>query len=139
MSFLADSAIFVQRRNCTLCSLIHRVLIHSLLAEMQLKVIKIQNNAELYSVMHEKGLLEFYESLDRDRYPTVVPNARKLVSVFDSSYICEQAFSILNLNKSKQRSKLTDKHLHSLLSVGCPQFHPNIDQLAKKIKCNISH
>jgi len=31
-----------------------------------------------------------------------------MFSIFGSTYLCEQTFSIMNMNKSKQRSSLTD-------------------------------
>ena len=72
-------------------------------------------------------------------YPRVVDNVLKLVSVFSSSYICEQAFSVMNLNKSKLRSRLSDEHLHAVMRVACSELDPNIDQLAAMKTCNVSH
>lgn len=73
----------------------------------QLEVIDLQSSSTLRAV-HNKStdLKAFYKCLDKSKYPEIVDNALKLVSVFGSSYICEQAFSIMNLNKSKLRSKV---------------------------------
>jgi len=106
---------------------------------MQLEVLDIQCSAALRAVFREKGILEFYKCLDRHNYPTVITNALKLFSIFGSSYICEQAFSVMNINKSKLRSRLTDDNLHAVMRVACSRLSPNIEQLASDKKCNISH
>ena len=38
-----------------------------------------------------------------------------MFSLFGSTYICEQTFSVMNFNKNKQRSSLTDGHLEDIL------------------------
>lgn len=113
--------------------------IDSLPAEMQLQMIDIQSSAALRAVLRDKGLMEFYKCLDSDKHSAVIANAHKLVSTFGSSYICEQALSMMNLNKSKVRSRLTDEHLHSIMRVACTKLSPNIERLAADMQCNISH
>jgi len=113
--------------------------VETLATELQLEVIEIQSSSALRAVFREKGLLDFYKLLDKEKYPAIVSNALKLVSVFGSSYICEQAFSITNLNKSKLRSRLTDDRLHAVMRVACSQLSPNIEQLSANMKCNVSH
>ena len=111
----------------------------SLPPEMQLEVIDIQNCSSLRSLLREKGLIEFYKCLDVTQHQAVVANALKLVSTFGSSYICEQGFSVMNLNKSKLRSRLTDDHLSSIMRVACSNLSPDIGRLAANMKCNVSH
>ena len=111
----------------------------SLPPEMQLEVIDIQNCSSLRSLLREKGLIEFYKCLDVTQHQAVVANALKLVSTFGSSYICEQGFSVMNLNKSKLRSRLTDDHLRSIMRVACSNLSPDIGRLAANMKCNVSH
>jgi len=113
--------------------------VETLPTELQLEVIEIQSSSALRAVLREKGLLDFYKLLDKEKYPAIVSNALKLVSVFGSRYICEQAFSIMNLNKSKLRSRLTDDRLHAVMRVACSQLSPNIEQLSANMKCNVSH
>lgn len=59
--------------------------------------------------------------------------------MFGSTYICEQTFSVMNLNKSKLRSKLTDKHLESVLRISTTNINPNIPKLVSKIQSQPSH
>lgn len=113
--------------------------IDNLPAEMQLQMIDIQSSSALRTVLHDKGLIEFYKCLDSNQHSAIIDNAHKLVSTFGSSYICEQAFSVMNLNKSKVRSRLTDEHLHSIMRVACSKLSPNIEKLTADMQCNVSH
>lgn len=113
--------------------------VDNLPTEFQMEVIDIQSSSELNAVYRQSDLPVFYGTLDRPTYPTVVDNALKLVSVFGSSYICEQAFSVMSLNKSKLRSRLSDEHLHAVMRVACSGLSPNIDQLVAMKACNVSH
>ena len=77
--------------------------------EMQLEITDIQSCcSSLRAALREKGLIEFCKCFDVNLHPSVVANAFQLVSTFGSSYICDQAFTVMNLNKSKLRSRLTD-------------------------------
>jgi len=50
--------------------------------------------------------------------------------MFGSTYLCEQVFSVMNINKTKLRSRLTHAHLNDILKVGATQdFTPDIDTL----------
>ncbi len=61
-------------------------------------------------------------------------------SLFGSTYLCEQTFSLMNLNKSKLRSKITDSDLHNILSLSVSQLQPNLEKLLKnKDQLHISH
>ena len=112
--------------------------INSLETAFQLEVIDLQSSFTLRTIHNESNDLKaFYKCLDKSNYPEIVENALKLVSVFGSSYICEQAFSIMNLNKSKLRSGLTDEHLHAIIRVA--NSGTNMEQLVSKKSCNISH
>uniref|UniRef100_A0AAY4AVN2 General transcription factor II-I repeat domain-containing protein 2 n=1 Tax=Denticeps clupeoides TaxID=299321 RepID=A0AAY4AVN2_9TELE len=40
-----------------------------------------------------------------------------ILTLFGSTYICEQTFNVMNLNKSRLRSTLTDPHLQDILTL----------------------
>lgn len=114
--------------------------VESLATGYQLEVIDLQSSSNLRAVHKEStDLMAFYKCLSKSQYPEIVENALKLVSVFGSSYICEQAFSVMNLNKSKLRSSLTDEHLHAIMRVASSGLSPDIKELAAKKSCNVSH
>jgi hypothetical protein len=51
------------------------------------------------------------------------------MSMFASSYLCEQVFSSMKLRKSSVRNRLTDGHLASLLRVTASQLEPEYEKL----------
>ena len=53
----------------------------------------------------------------------------KLLVLFGSTYICEQTFSTMNINKTKLCSNLTDVHLQSLLRISTSNMQPEFKQL----------
>ena len=56
--------------------------------------------------------------------------ATKIVAMFGSTYVCEQLFSFMKAIKTSKRTRVTDKHLSSLIKVGAAQaFQPDIQKL----------
>jgi hypothetical protein len=56
-------------------------------------------------------------------------------SAFLESLICEQTFSIMNMN----RSSLTNEHLENILKTSTSNITPEYDKLVTEKRCNISH
>ncbi|UYV61332.1 hypothetical protein LAZ67_1004422 [Cordylochernes scorpioides] len=94
----------------TLFSLIFSINIESVPNHMQMEVIDIQYDSDLKAKFIEVGVSEFYKYL-----PARFENTRKLayeiMSMFGSTYRCEQLFSLMKGNKSPIRSRITDVHL----------------------------
>ena len=55
-----------------------------------------------------------------------------MLVLFGSTYVCEQTFSVMKINKAHHRSKLTDQHLRSVLRIATTKLTPDFDALAKK-------
>lgn len=63
-----------------------------------------------------------------------------MLSLFGSTYHCEQTFSLMNLNKCKLRCKVTDSHHHNILTLTVSPLHPNLEKLLKnKDQLHVSH
>ncbi|UYV85098.1 hypothetical protein LAZ67_X004559 [Cordylochernes scorpioides] len=94
----------------TLFSSIFSINIESVPNHMQMEVIDIQCDSDLKAKFIEVGVSEFYKYL-----PARFENTRKLayeiISMFGSTYRCEQLFSLMKGNKSPIRSRITDVHL----------------------------
>lgn len=43
--------------------------------------------------------------------------AARMLCMFASTYLCEQRLSVMKMNKTEHRGRLTDAHLHSILRV----------------------
>ena len=83
--------------------------------EFQMELIELQANDDLKRDMKDYSLLEFYKRLPEESFPKIKDLARKKMSLFGSTYICEQLFTKMKHTKSKTRSRLTDCHLENSL------------------------
>ncbi|XP_029654144.1 general transcription factor II-I repeat domain-containing protein 2-like [Octopus sinensis] len=87
--------------------------------ELQLEVIDLQSNEQLKDCHRRTKLAEFYEYLKDDEFPRLKNFAIKMISIFGTTYQCEQTFSRMKYVKSAHRARLTDGHLKSILMIGC--------------------
>ena len=60
----------------------------------------------------------------RDHFMRPTGTCRNFLTLFGSTYICEQAFSSLKINKSKNRSLLTDTNLHDVMRISTSKLAP---------------
>ena len=72
--------------------------------KLQMELIDLQSDNSLKRMFESKTLVEFYSSLHSDKFQNLKQFARKMFVLFGSTYICEQSFSIMKVNKSKNRS-----------------------------------
>ncbi|KAM6972592.1 general transcription factor II-I repeat domain-containing protein 2-like [Aplochiton taeniatus] len=78
---------------------------------------------------------DLYEEVSRCVNEMGLPWEKLTFSMFGSTYLCEQIFSLMKLNKTSHRSRLTDKHLDSVLRISSAQsLTPNIDELVQKMR-----
>lgn len=100
-------------------------------ADIQLEIIDLQCDSELKGKFASVGLDTFYQYL-LPGYPKLTALAAKLLCMFGTTYLCEQAFSVMSINKTKLRSRLTHKHLNDILKLATAQdWTRNIDALVK--------
>ncbi|XP_070398336.1 general transcription factor II-I repeat domain-containing protein 2 [Nothobranchius furzeri] len=78
---------------------------------LQLELIELQCDAEHHSRHQQLPLVNFYRQLDEGRFQAVRTFAKKMLSLFGSTYMCEKTFSVMNINKSRMRTRLSDSHL----------------------------
>nr|KAF6360164.1 hypothetical protein mMyoMyo1_011117 [Myotis myotis] len=100
--------------------------------EVQLKLIDLQSDFVLKEKFSSLELRDFYASLNEATFPNIRRMAQKILVLFGSTYICEQTFSVVNINKAPHRSSLTDEHLRSILRIATTKLTPDFDALAKK-------
>ncbi|CAM5094862.1 unnamed protein product, partial [Eretmochelys imbricata] len=100
--------------------------------DLQLEVIELQCSAVYRNKHRESSLQDVYRSLDNEKYKNLIEVALKTFSIFGSTYICEQTFSIMNTNKNKQRSSLTDNHLEDIMKISTSNMSPEYDKLVAK-------
>lgn len=103
--------------------------IETITEELQMELICLQADNSLKRMFESKPLIEFYASLHSERFQNLKKFARKMFVLFASTYICEQTFSIMKINKSKNRSLLTDSNLQSVLRISTSNLTPNLEKL----------
>ncbi|CAM1292277.1 Uncharacterised protein r2_g143 [Pycnogonum litorale] len=57
--------------------------------------------------------------------------AKKMLSLFGSTYLCEQTFSVMNFNKNRLRSRMSDSHLRDILRISTTALKPDLVSLLK--------
>ena len=105
---------------------------------LQMELIELQCNDMLKSIYDSVGAVQFPCFLP-DTMPQLRTQAAQMLSMFGGTFLCEQLFSTMKVNKTSHRSRLTDEHLHSFLRISSAQsLTPDIDELASKKRCQVS-
>ena len=106
---------------------------------IQMELIDLQCNTLLKTKFQTTTLKVFYQELPEETFPLLRKHAACILSMFASSYLCEQAFSSMNLVKTKLRSRLTEANLHANLRIALAvDLKPDIANLVKNKQCQVS-
>ncbi|XP_058536823.1 general transcription factor II-I repeat domain-containing protein 2B isoform X2 [Ochotona princeps] len=84
--------------------------------DLQMEVIDLQCNTFLKAKYDKVGVPEFYKYL-WSSYPKLRSHSARILSMFGSTYICEQLFCIMKLSKTKYCSPLPAAPWDSVLPV----------------------
>ncbi|XP_041858599.1 general transcription factor II-I repeat domain-containing protein 2-like isoform X2 [Melanotaenia boesemani] len=94
--------------------------------ELQMELLELQSDSDL----HSKSLQDFYRCVPAHRYAKICKHAQVMLSLFGSTYICEQAF----------RNSLSDSHVHDILTSSLSQLEPDVERLLHtKDRLHVSH
>ena len=105
---------------------------------IQLEIIDLQCDSDLKEKFAAAGLDTFYQYL-LPGYPNLTALAAKVLCMFGTTYLCEQVFSVMSINKTKLRSRLSQQHLNDILKLATIQdVTPDIDELVKAKRCQVS-
>ncbi|XP_031655934.1 general transcription factor II-I repeat domain-containing protein 2-like [Oncorhynchus kisutch] len=105
---------------------------------IQMELIELQCNDTLKSKYEAVGAAQFPRFIP-DTMPQLRTQAAQMLSMFGSTYLCEQLFSSMKMTKTTHRRRLTDEHLRSILRISSAQsLSPDIDELASKKRCQVS-
>lgn len=101
--------------------------------------IEVECNSALKYKFKTVGLDSFYHYLG-PMYPKMTDFDRPPRSLACSGqYISEQAFSLMNINKSKLGSQLTHTHLNDIMKITTAlKLVPDVDRLVKAKRCQVS-
>lgn len=107
---------------------------------IQMELMDFQCNSDLQEKFKNFKLLEFYSLyVEGDRFSAIRSHALATVSLFGSTYICEQLFSRMKNLKSKLRNRIADTHLENSLQIATSDIKANVDKIVKEKQCQISH
>ncbi|KAI5945000.1 EPM2A-interacting protein 1 [Manis javanica] len=98
---------------------------------VRVELTKLQANTNLWNDYRIKDLGQFYAGLSAESYPIIKGVACKVASLFDSSEICEKAYSYLIRNQHTLSQPLTDEHLHALFRIATTEIEPQWDDLVR--------
>ncbi|XP_014781932.1 general transcription factor II-I repeat domain-containing protein 2B [Octopus bimaculoides] len=104
----------------------------------QIELTDMQCDDILRSKFHSKdvSLIDFYAKyiFPSGKYTNLVNRAKKIASLFGSTYQCEQIFSKLKQTKNNLRTRLTDNHLDNIFLLASTSLKPNIEKLSRNKK-----
>ena len=103
-----------------------------------MELINLQASSVHKSKLKESSLQDFCKCLNKE-FKNLLTLAKQMFSLFGSTYICEQTFLVMNFNKNKQRSMLTDGHLEDILKISSSSILPHYGVLVANKRCNIFH
>ncbi|XP_061450843.1 general transcription factor II-I repeat domain-containing protein 2-like isoform X2 [Rhineura floridana] len=106
------------------------------LEEVELEIVDLQNDLVLKS---NSGHDNFWNQVGSQKFPLLKKTAAKVNSYFGSAYPCESLFSARKFIKSKNRTRLTPKHLDDCLRAAISSYTPNYSKLADDMQCQASH
>ena len=105
---------------------------------LQMELIELQCDETLKSKFDAVGAAQFPQFIP-DTMPQLRTQVAQLLSMFGSTYLCEQLFSSMKMTKTSHRRRLTDEHLCSIMRVSSAQnLSPDIDDLASRKRCQVS-
>lgn len=96
-----------------------------------MEIIDLQADDRLKDKYREGNLIEFYKCLQPDQFPNLIKFACSFVSIFGTTYMCEQTFSKMKYVKSNYRANFSDDHLKSILTIGSSNLEPDFKEILK--------
>ncbi|KAM3936090.1 general transcription factor II-I repeat domain-containing protein 2B-like [Leptodactylus fuscus] len=113
--------------------------VQSVPEEVQMELLDLQCDTILKQKYTDVGVPEFYKFVPREKFPILVCRAARILAMFGSTYVCEQFFSTMKINKTALRSRLTDEHLKATLRLATTHnFRPNVDGLVSGKRTQLS-
>ncbi|XP_022166391.1 general transcription factor II-I repeat domain-containing protein 2-like [Myzus persicae] len=86
----------------------------------------------------EKVIFDVWNSLP-ESFSQLKMVAFGILTIFGSTYICEQTFSNMNFIKNKLRNQLNDISLDACLKLKTTDYFPELNKLSGEIQCQKSH
>ena len=102
------------------------------------EMLSLQNDIEIKSKASTERE-KIWKLLLKEKYPNTKRCAFYILCCFGSTYLCESAFSHMNIIKSRYRSVMTDQHLLACLKLATTSYCVSYEELATSSQCQVSH
>jgi len=101
--------------------------------DIQLELLNLEANHDLREKFKSDSLPGFHKSLSDNLFPNLKNFAAKFLTLFESTYICEQAFSCLK-HKQFEEQVFADRHqpvcsYQDICQQTCSQFQEDCEKL----------
>lgn len=107
---------------------------------LQLDLIEFQSNLNFKSLFKSMPLLEFYQTtVTKEKFPEMSAFVARMMSLFGSTYLCEQLFSLMKYTKSPIRSSMSNTNLQHAMRLATTSIQPKVEVLAKDMQYQKSH
>ena len=74
---------------------------------------------------YRTSVLQFWLDIDHELFPRLKKEANRIISMFSTTYMCEQSFSAMKRIKSASRNRLLDITFKNLLIATTTNFLPD--------------
>ena len=74
---------------------------------------------------YSTSVLQFWQDIDHELFPLLKKDANRIISMFNTTYMCEQSFSAMKHIKSASRNCLLNVTLKNLLVATTTNFLPD--------------
>ena len=112
------------------------------IAAAQLALLELQSDPLLsrFAEINCKDCVNMWKSISNyPAYNVLCNAAKKVVSMFGSTYRCESAFSAMKGINSKERNRITDAHLMHCVPAATIKYEPLFRNLVSDKQCQGSH
>uniref|UniRef100_A0A3B4ZTM8 HAT C-terminal dimerisation domain-containing protein n=1 Tax=Stegastes partitus TaxID=144197 RepID=A0A3B4ZTM8_9TELE len=97
---------------------------------------ELRNKYALKQKHLDESVATFWMQFIPATYSTITLCARKILTCFGSTYVCESGFSTMGVIKSKQRNSLSDEHLCDCLLAATSTYQPDLRPVQSRNNSN---
>lgn len=103
-------------------------------AAVELELLELHEDEGLKGLkINGCSTIEFWKNVPQGKYPKTKECAKRLISIFGTTYTCESLYSTLKFVKSKHRAELSDEHLSELVRTALTNYQPDFKKLTDKM------
>jgi hypothetical protein len=104
--------------------------------DLQMELYELQSDP-FFNLKNESP--EYWKILPQKKFPKLRSVFLEMLSLFGSTYVCEAAFSTMNIIRSRVRNRLDDSSLESCLRLSLTGLPIDTDKLAAQKQAQGSH